>query len=150
MLAKRFIASFTGLTFLASSIGMPVPEFSEKAAEDYPCRDHACGCRTAEMCRTHCCCFKPKPITSCCKSKKTPLKCAVPQPRNEGRSLCLVIRALDCKGLTAFWVSLGAIFPPLVTVVDLRPRASGDRVLPAPNDLQPLAYLQPEKPPPRV
>lgn len=148
-MGRRTVASITGLALLAGTIGIPVPEFSYKSNADYPCRDHACGCKTAKMCRTHCCCFKPKPITSCGKSKKTALKCAVPQRRAEGRSLVLVARALQCQGLIAF-LSLGAIFPPPVTVVDLRPHESGDLVPVVPHDLRPLAYLQPEKPPPRT
>ncbi len=34
-----------------------VPMNKSVARADFPCALHACGCKTAEMCRTHCCCF---------------------------------------------------------------------------------------------
>ncbi|MCX5683906.1 MAG: hypothetical protein NT049_09505 [Planctomycetota bacterium] len=27
--------------------------------EWYPCKGHGCGCKSPEICRTHCCCFGP-------------------------------------------------------------------------------------------
>ena len=34
---------------------------TEASSEEYPCNDHGCGCKSAEGCRAHCCCFGTAP-----------------------------------------------------------------------------------------
>lgn len=38
----------------------PLP--ASAASDDWPCRDHQCGCSSPEACRTNCCCFPIEPI----------------------------------------------------------------------------------------
>jgi hypothetical protein len=41
---------------------MPLPAASapKDTSVPFPCQDHACGCRNAEQCWQHCCCFTPE------------------------------------------------------------------------------------------
>jgi len=61
---RSFVAILLALCFLAAATGLPYPGRTARrtGAEDYPCRHHTCGCRTARMCRLHCCCFPRRPL----------------------------------------------------------------------------------------
>jgi hypothetical protein len=44
--------------YLWLALGVPLPLSSAKpSGEAYPCRDHLCGCGSAEECWRHCCCL---------------------------------------------------------------------------------------------
>src|SRR5437016_3053981 len=59
--ARRLCAAVALLAYLATLMGFPVPALQEKDRNrPFPCQDHACGCRTAEQCWRHCCCFTPE------------------------------------------------------------------------------------------
>lgn len=57
-LAHRLPAGLVLVAYLVALFGVPV---SASTGKDYripfPCQDHACGCRNAEECWRHCCCF---------------------------------------------------------------------------------------------
>ncbi len=61
-LPRRTIAGLALVSFLAASVGFPIPVFSRKKEADqpFPCQGHGCGCQTAEQCWRHCCCFTPE------------------------------------------------------------------------------------------
>jgi hypothetical protein len=60
LLARRLCASVALLSYLATIIGFPLPSLQGKdRSQPFPCQDHPCGCRTAEQCWRHCCCFTP-------------------------------------------------------------------------------------------
>jgi len=61
-LPRRSIAGLALVSYLAASVGLPVPVYSQKPETDqpFPCQGHGCGCRTAEQCWRHCCCFTPE------------------------------------------------------------------------------------------
>ncbi len=40
-----------------AGISLPCPAAPARSAERYPCEHCGCGCRSAEQCWTHCCCF---------------------------------------------------------------------------------------------
>jgi hypothetical protein len=89
-------------------------------AEDFPCREHTCGCHTAEQCRTSCCCFPRAPrviVEAPCASCETPAP--PPPPRIDSRYL-----ADRCAGGAAHRHALSTADAP----VDLPPAAA----LPAP------------------
>jgi hypothetical protein len=61
LLARRLCAVAALLCYLATSIGVPLPSVPGKDhSRPFPCQDHPCGCRTAEQCWRHCCCFTPE------------------------------------------------------------------------------------------
>ncbi len=73
----------------------------------YPCKDHACGCISAEVCRSSCCCFQ----LSHCKSNRSP---AVESKHlSEKINFRLVIKSASCSGRdivsltikTMFWIA---------------------------------------------
>ena len=35
----------------------PLWQMSLEGVEDFPCRGHRCGCRSAQQCKTRCCCY---------------------------------------------------------------------------------------------
>jgi hypothetical protein len=55
------LSLFMECTHLASSARYEGGEGDEGNEEWYPCKDHGCGCISAQMCRTNCCCEKDEP-----------------------------------------------------------------------------------------
>lgn len=107
----RVTALITLLAVFAAGTGAPMPGQFNQADEDFPCRDHACGCVNAEICRTACCCFKPAKRT-CCSAEAKPHEDAPVKAPSGG----LLIGALNCKGVTGVWVALGLlVYPPDVS-----------------------------------
>lgn len=71
--------------------------------EWYPCKDHGCGCSSAEICRTNCCCFPKQPVekeSSCCDADHRD----EPKTEEPHAKFTLVIRAASCSGDRALWV----------------------------------------------
>src|SRR5207253_1836141 len=61
LLTRRLCAAIALLSYLTAIIGVPLPSLQGKdRSRPFPCQDHACGCRTAEQCWRHCCCFTPE------------------------------------------------------------------------------------------
>lgn len=159
MPARRIVSAATLLAFLAAGIGLPVPQvvrpsLPKHADEDYPCRDHACGCLNAAMCRAHCCCFphRPRRVASCCAVRKTrPKPTTTPKRRDRRHPLGLAIDALGCRGVVSLsWVSLVDVFPPLRATQRCSTARPAGRLMLSRGRLLPQAFLQPETPPPRV
>jgi len=118
--------------FVAAIVGVPAPTpLPPKADEDFPCRWHACGCMNAEMCRTHCCCFKPAATAeaahSCCHGGKDAADephadaaktCDASGSKNDSGSQSIewsfhpTLQSLTCKGQTLSWVTAGFIATP--------------------------------------
>jgi hypothetical protein len=60
-LGRRLCAGVVLVTYLAVASGVPLPLGSDKdRSQPFPCQDHPCGCRSAEECWRHCCCFTPE------------------------------------------------------------------------------------------
>jgi len=58
---RKLCAVFALLAYLAVAVGLPLPAVARKdVSQPFPCQDHACGCRSAEECWLHCCCFTPE------------------------------------------------------------------------------------------
>lgn len=64
--AWRHLIAVTALgSYLAVAGGIPLPAPSvshntaSRDSRPFPCQQHRCGCRTAEQCWQHCCCFSP-------------------------------------------------------------------------------------------
>jgi hypothetical protein len=56
--ARRAFTSVALVSFLLSTVGLPLPALTTKdPSEPFPCQNHPCGCRSAEECWRHCCCF---------------------------------------------------------------------------------------------
>jgi hypothetical protein len=50
-----------GLAYLLAALEIPLPVFVHKeSSQPFPCQNHPCGCRTAEECWSHCCCYTPE------------------------------------------------------------------------------------------
>src|SRR5947209_2935483 len=46
------------IAYAAAALGCPLPVASgPSSSQPFPCQQHACGCRSAEACWKHCCCF---------------------------------------------------------------------------------------------
>jgi hypothetical protein len=60
-LARKPAAVIALLAYCVTALGLSVPLPTEKDhSRPYPCMGHACGCRSAEQCWRHCCCFSPE------------------------------------------------------------------------------------------
>ena len=58
---RRLCAGIVLLSYLATASGVPLPLLPNKdLSQPFPCMDHPCGCRSAEECWRHCCCFTPE------------------------------------------------------------------------------------------
>ncbi len=57
-LTHRLPAGLVLVAYLVALFGIPVPVSAGKDHRTpFPCQDHLCGCRNAEDCWRHCCCF---------------------------------------------------------------------------------------------
>jgi hypothetical protein len=57
-LARRLLASLMILSYVTATVGVPLPAARGKdLSRPFPCQNRACGCRSAEECWHHCCCF---------------------------------------------------------------------------------------------
>lgn len=129
------------LTILVASMGLGIAAPDRDAGnvasgEWFPCRNHGCGCVSAEMCRNHCCCFKPekpkpapptKPPRPCCATQEveqTP-KPKQPQEQNTDANdgVMMVIRSAACHGrdLTLVFVVPTWTFEASVRDMDMPP-----------------------------
>lgn len=117
-LARRICGGILCVVFACAVIGIPIPVSPQGmlvSDEDFPCRDHNCGCLNAEMCRTSCCCAIPSVdaeiAESCCKGgsedcSDAPGAC---EEASDSDAQVAVIRALSCRGLTLDWVMVGVV-----------------------------------------
>jgi hypothetical protein len=119
-LIHRCMACLLTGAMLFASIGiapvwlLPPERFAGTSDSDewFPCKGHHCGCRNAEMCRAHCCCYPvavapaPQPaVRSCCTHEQAGAhKPVVSLPATKTASPGLAIRSAECAGLGAFWV----------------------------------------------
>jgi hypothetical protein len=60
-LVRKLLVGFALVCYFATAVGFPLPALSQKdSSQAFPCQYHACGCRNAEACWQHCCCFSPE------------------------------------------------------------------------------------------
>jgi hypothetical protein len=58
---RRLNTGVALVAYLAAVIGVPTaPTPVKDRSQPFPCQDHICGCRTADACWHHCCCFSPE------------------------------------------------------------------------------------------
>lgn len=56
--AHRLSAGCALAAYVAAALGGPLPlSAGQTNTQPFPCQQHACGCRSAEVCWKHCCCF---------------------------------------------------------------------------------------------
>jgi hypothetical protein len=137
----------------------PVPALSD---EDFPCRNHACGCLSAAMCRTACCCEKsvavvvreptPEPEHSCCQAKTSE---AEPPPKNASEPTAPegvpVLTALSCQGIWMVTLTAAPVLSPVDNqVVIAGPTSLAGELLTALETLPPGTCLDVPVPPPRA
>ena len=57
---RRCLAAVLVLAYVTTMLGVHWPEsLARRGGSPYPCQGHQCGCRSAEECWSHCCCFTP-------------------------------------------------------------------------------------------
>jgi hypothetical protein len=57
----RLTTSLALFVYLTATVGFPLPAPTIRDhRQRYPCENHPCGCRSAEECWRHCCCFTPE------------------------------------------------------------------------------------------
>lgn len=149
-LFNRFVAIASCVAILVVTTGIPLPTKLVSSNEEFPCKNHGCGCLNAEMCRTNCCCVKPVSAkkTSCCSMPPTK-KGQKQDPKDGSKARGLVIGALQCKGvsvLLAFGISL---VPPTPRVALQEPITIVAQLRNVTDDFPELLELQPPVPPPR-
>jgi hypothetical protein len=61
VIRRRLVALLALVSYLAIAVGFPVPALPAKTGgAPFPCQNHLCGCRSAEECWHHCCCYAPQ------------------------------------------------------------------------------------------
>lgn len=106
VLRQKLTASILTCAFVAASVGFPLPALPIRGDAEFPCRDHGCGCYSAEMCRTNCCCYPAisRPEKPSCCSQNEPAACAENESDADA-GLIVVIGALKCRGEAGKWRS---------------------------------------------
>lgn len=97
MRAALWVAVWCGLVstnVVAVGVDLAVPLTKRVASLDFPCASHACGCRTVEQCRRHCCCHPPARRTS---ATGTMCHLAQESPRAETVRVSALVAA-RCQG----------------------------------------------------
>ncbi len=120
----------------------PAPAYSD---EWFPCKAHLCGCVSAEMCRTSCCCDKKE-----IRAAATLAKGGCCSHHDEAQtSVALSIRSPGCSGGTdfqfvkaSFWIVPFARFEPRLFVNPSRPAVLSVAIPKSES-------LLPDHPPPR-
>lgn len=64
MFAICYLVVFTDVVFIA--LDKITPQTKTVTDTSFPCAYHDCNCKTAEQCRTHCCCFPKSPKPTVC------------------------------------------------------------------------------------
>lgn len=145
-----------GLLALLLWIGAGAPMPPERspvriaADTDFPCRGHGCGCRDAEMCRTSCCCVKPRP--TCCASRKAARPSADSGHETAAettRGGAPVLTALKCKDVSLALAG-GFVFPPVTPVASIVPARSAERLHPVATSVPASRTLAPAENPPEA
>ena len=104
----KTMACLLAASILPASLGLnavprPAPPGSSDE-DDYPCKGHACGCITAAICRTDCCCQPKAP--SCCGTSSHARPAVAMQGPATGKparpSAELTLRAPGCWGWDAW------------------------------------------------
>jgi hypothetical protein len=55
---RSFVVGLVCLSYAAATVGFPIPGQAAKGySTPFPCQNRRCGCRTADECWRHCCCF---------------------------------------------------------------------------------------------
>lgn len=162
----------TASSCLIGTIGIPVIPILPIVDEEFPCRDHGCGCLSAEMCRTRCCCRKSVHPSSA--TERPHAHPAPPHNRKAGKSCCTLnsrsespvesragrhpgnIRErilspatpLGCQGIKTFWASVLTFWQP---PAEICPGITPSRRLPKAQRRSTIAFDTPEPPvpPPR-
>jgi hypothetical protein len=142
----RSTALATSILVLLGTTGIPLPMGLPVVDEDFPCRNHACGCLDAEMCRTKCCCFKPKVVKKpCC------LRPGKPSEQDQPAIPGLLIGALQCKGTTGAAPGGGiTFFPPPATPVLSSAQTASHFAIAARHERLSVWDAEPPSPPPRA
>lgn len=142
------------LTSTGTSL-VPVTARSDSSAaaqaqseEWYPCKGHACGCISAEVCLTNCCCRKPSGVH---RGSTVYEDLAVGTVPSNGRpSFRLVIQSASCAGRDACLT-----LKPVVCIVEpLRVLVVSDLVVHykpvEPSSIYISRTVSPDSPPPRL
>jgi len=146
---RGIIAFISSIAMLVAFIGYPEPERSARLAgedEDYPCKHHRCGCLTAEMCRTHCCCFPHVP--KCCHASSKTHRITPSEPRPL-TGVGLVIKSLSCSGAAWNWSALVIdVIGPAMECLQFLPQIT--ELVRIPEISIDQITLEPSIPPPRL
>lgn len=159
--------SSSGLSLVAVGVSDELVAATAAATADFPCAGHHCGCVSAEMCRSHCCCFPSQSEPEPEPEPQAP-SCHLPapnQPEPTGDSDApedekqddekqesqyrLVIRSAECAGRTA-WLLANPLYIPMESRPALELKWPLTAVLTlAANRTPASSSLSPEPPPPR-
>ena len=157
IMLRRIISSVALLAFLTATVGIPLPQVdsgrsTKHADEDYPCRDHACGCLNAAMCRTQCCCFpKPSaPVSTCCSRRAKTRSPDAAVPAKDRRPVGLAINALGCRSGYSLWTALTVVFPSPAPAQEWSVSPSIARLAPLREHIASQSSPDPDTPPPRI
>lgn len=152
LLIGAVLCASTGISLVP--LRKPVASASD---EWFPCKDHGCGCISAEMCRTHCCCRKPAPTPkparkSCCAHESADVP-AQPQEtsasHSSGTSWHLVIQSASCSGRDSGWLMKSVAWTFQFHQCEIPPSTSVEWVEVAGVTVPSSLSLPPEPLPPR-
>ena len=139
-LRRRSCAGLALFAYLIAAAGLPLPAAPTRKdiSQPFPCMHNPCGCETAEQCWRGCCCLtaeqrwawaeahgvqppdyaerpgESEANHSCCGKECCSHKDCCESETTNAAPVRWVVGAsvLRCRGLTAEWVSAGAVLPP--------------------------------------
>lgn len=177
-LHRASVAVLAGAVLFASLGLRMVPTTSPigraESDEWYPCKDHHCGCVSALMCQTHCCCFPASKLTdnrsecasafpadkatqhdasesqprSCCVAKRdaSPPECS---SDSNASSYSLVVQSPACSGESSKITASSQFWiAPVIANLEFT-SAPGFKPWSVLKDSPSSADLTPDPPPPR-
>lgn len=179
---RRFLVGLCVVAHFFATIGLPVGVSSSMPSSvdetPFPCRNHGCGCRSAEQCWRSCCCMsqsqklawarrqgvKPPdwwrgPVAGEIASKDSPRPrrcCAARSPSSnrspaESKSTVLLgFAAQKCQGAASLWISTGAVTPAPARVELVGENSPPRRHIPLLLRHWRSHVVAPDAPPPRA
>ena len=133
-----FVCGILAIALSAGSMGFPLSlEPENTSSTPFPCQGHHCGCRSAENCWHHCCCFTLEqrlawaathhvtpPIALAVNAQQAPTKkrscCEHEHGCNdsddESTQDVISLRAPRCHGIAMLWLSHGPMAPETIEI----------------------------------
>jgi hypothetical protein len=111
---RVLVAVIALLSFLAGTVGFPLPVANGPHAAKTPSACRGCGCSESGQLQGSCCCSKRAATPACCAGKTAPPAASEDEPQEQTSTFQWVVglKAAECRGVGSVWLTLQGTAPP--------------------------------------